>query len=193
MGSLSNLARETRVMPAAIAWFLSDLGEARGKQELFTRQSPEKLEALRRREGPSQQTEGRIPRAWQSRDVAEDGEMVNWAASNGLGSELGSSADGSAIARSRKTVVGLRFARGGLEIRMTRETSEELKRLVLEWGTSRSSSPKRSTRPSRSACPSKRFQVSVPILTKLRALAYPMPPRLEIRTPTQSRYVVSRS
>lgn len=48
MGSLSNLAREPRVMPAAIAWFLSDLGEARGKQELFTRQSPEKLEALRR-------------------------------------------------------------------------------------------------------------------------------------------------
>ena len=48
MGSLSGLTREPRVVPGAIAWFLSDLGEARGKQELFTRQSPEKLEALRR-------------------------------------------------------------------------------------------------------------------------------------------------
>ena len=47
MGSLSGLTREPRVVPGAIAWFLSDLGEARGKQELFTRQSPEKLEALR--------------------------------------------------------------------------------------------------------------------------------------------------
>jgi len=29
------------------AWYLADLGEARGKQELFTRQSPQKLRALR--------------------------------------------------------------------------------------------------------------------------------------------------
>ena len=34
-------------IPTATAWYLSDLGEARGKQELFTRQSPQKLKALR--------------------------------------------------------------------------------------------------------------------------------------------------
>ena len=31
----------------AVAWALADLGEARGKQELFTRQSPQRLKALR--------------------------------------------------------------------------------------------------------------------------------------------------
>ncbi|MFH2046302.1 MAG: Fic family protein [Pseudomonadota bacterium] len=34
-------------VPAATSWYLSDLGEARGKQELFTRQSPQRLKALR--------------------------------------------------------------------------------------------------------------------------------------------------
>ena len=34
-------------IPTAAAWYLSDLGEAKGKQELFTRQSPQKLKALR--------------------------------------------------------------------------------------------------------------------------------------------------
>ena len=34
-------------VPAATSWYLADLGEARGKQELFTRQSPQKLKALR--------------------------------------------------------------------------------------------------------------------------------------------------
>jgi len=34
-------------LPIATAWYLGDLGEARGKQELFTRQSPQKLKALR--------------------------------------------------------------------------------------------------------------------------------------------------
>lgn len=34
-------------IPAATAWYLSELGEARGKQELFTRQSPQRLKALR--------------------------------------------------------------------------------------------------------------------------------------------------
>lgn len=31
----------------ATAWYLSDLGEYRGKQELYTRQSPQRLKALR--------------------------------------------------------------------------------------------------------------------------------------------------
>lgn len=34
-------------VPAATAWYLSDLGEFRGKQELYTRQSPQRLKALR--------------------------------------------------------------------------------------------------------------------------------------------------
>src|SRR5438046_10607977 len=34
-------------VPASTSWYLADLGEARGKQELFTRQSPQKLKALR--------------------------------------------------------------------------------------------------------------------------------------------------
>jgi len=34
-------------IPAAIAWYLADLGEARGKQELFRRQSPQTLKVLR--------------------------------------------------------------------------------------------------------------------------------------------------
>lgn len=31
----------------ATAWYLTDLGEFRGKQELYTRQSPQRLKALR--------------------------------------------------------------------------------------------------------------------------------------------------
>jgi Fic family protein len=34
-------------VPAATSWYLADLGEARGRQELYTRQSPQKLKALR--------------------------------------------------------------------------------------------------------------------------------------------------
>jgi Fic family protein len=34
-------------LPSTTGWYLADLGEARGKQELFTRQSPQKLKALR--------------------------------------------------------------------------------------------------------------------------------------------------
>ncbi|MDO8462278.1 MAG: Fic family protein [Deltaproteobacteria bacterium] len=34
-------------IPATISWYLADLGEAKGKQELFTKQSPQKLKTLR--------------------------------------------------------------------------------------------------------------------------------------------------
>ena len=34
-------------VPMSAAWYLADLGEAKGKQELFTRQSPQRLKALR--------------------------------------------------------------------------------------------------------------------------------------------------
>ena len=34
-------------VPTGTAWYLADLGRAMGKQELFTRQSPQRLKALR--------------------------------------------------------------------------------------------------------------------------------------------------
>jgi hypothetical protein len=34
-------------IPTTTAWYLADLGEARGKQELFTKQSPQRLKVLR--------------------------------------------------------------------------------------------------------------------------------------------------
>lgn len=36
-----------RTIPAATGWYLADVGEARGKQELFTKQAPQRLKALR--------------------------------------------------------------------------------------------------------------------------------------------------
>jgi len=41
------LLAEKRIVPTMTAWYLSDLGEARGKQELFTKQSPQRLKVLR--------------------------------------------------------------------------------------------------------------------------------------------------
>ena len=45
--TLRLLAAEPTVLPMRTSWYLTDLAEARGKQELFTRQSPQKLKALR--------------------------------------------------------------------------------------------------------------------------------------------------
>ena len=47
MKTLQLFARKFESVPAATSWYLSDLGEARGKQELFTRQSPQRLKVLR--------------------------------------------------------------------------------------------------------------------------------------------------
>jgi Fic family protein len=47
MNTLRQLAAEPPTLPTRTAWYLADLGEARGKQELFTRQSPQKLKLLR--------------------------------------------------------------------------------------------------------------------------------------------------
>ena len=47
MMTLRQLAAEPPTLPTHTAWYLADLGEARGKQELFTRQSPQKLKLLR--------------------------------------------------------------------------------------------------------------------------------------------------
>lgn len=41
-----SLSPDFSIHPAA-AWYLADLGEFRGKQELYTRQSPQRLKVLR--------------------------------------------------------------------------------------------------------------------------------------------------
>jgi Fic family protein len=46
MTTLKRLAA-IREIPTTTAWYLADLGEARGKQELFTKQSPQRLRVLR--------------------------------------------------------------------------------------------------------------------------------------------------
>jgi Fic family protein len=47
MMTLRLFSRKFESVPASTSWYLADLGEARGKQELFTRQSPQRLKALR--------------------------------------------------------------------------------------------------------------------------------------------------
>ena len=47
MMTLRQLAAEPPTIPTQTSWYLAELGEARGKQELFTRQSPQKLKQLR--------------------------------------------------------------------------------------------------------------------------------------------------
>ena len=46
MKTLQQLAN-ARQLPTTTAWYLADLGEARGKQELFIKQSPQRLKVLR--------------------------------------------------------------------------------------------------------------------------------------------------
>src|SRR6266851_5143839 len=45
--TLRQLAAEPPTLPTQTTWYLTDLAEARGKQELFTKQSPQRLKALR--------------------------------------------------------------------------------------------------------------------------------------------------
>ncbi|MBI2265390.1 MAG: Fic family protein [Armatimonadetes bacterium] len=47
MTTLKQLVGGLETIPAAVSWYLADLGEAKGKQELFTRQSPQRLKVLR--------------------------------------------------------------------------------------------------------------------------------------------------
>ncbi|RPJ13287.1 MAG: Fic family protein [Desulfobacteraceae bacterium] len=47
MKTLQIFSQKFESIPAATSWYLSDLGEAKGKQELFTRQSPQRLKVLR--------------------------------------------------------------------------------------------------------------------------------------------------
>jgi Fic family protein len=47
MMTLHQFASKPENIPASTSWYLADLGEARGKQDLFTKQSPQKLKVLR--------------------------------------------------------------------------------------------------------------------------------------------------
>lgn len=47
MNTLRLLSHAATTVPASTSWYLADLGEARGKQELFTRQAPQRLKTLR--------------------------------------------------------------------------------------------------------------------------------------------------
>ncbi len=47
MMTFRHFSSKPETIPATTSWYLADLGEARGKQDLFTKQSPQKLKALR--------------------------------------------------------------------------------------------------------------------------------------------------
>lgn len=47
MMTLQQFSAKLENLPASTAWYLADLSEARGKQELFTRQTPQRLKVLR--------------------------------------------------------------------------------------------------------------------------------------------------
>jgi Fic family protein len=47
MMTLQQFVGKPETVPASTSWYLADLGEARGKQELFTKQSPQRLKVLR--------------------------------------------------------------------------------------------------------------------------------------------------
>jgi Fic family protein len=47
MMTLRLFSRRFESVPTVTSWYLADLGEAKGKQELFTRQSPQSLKVLR--------------------------------------------------------------------------------------------------------------------------------------------------
>ncbi len=47
MMTLRQFAAKPQTIPTSTSWYLADLGEARGKQELFKKQSPQRLKVLR--------------------------------------------------------------------------------------------------------------------------------------------------
>lgn len=47
MNTLRFFADKNASVPASTSWYLADLGEFRGMQELYTRQSPQRLKVLR--------------------------------------------------------------------------------------------------------------------------------------------------
>ena len=49
MMTFNQFAGKLETIPAGTSWYPADLGEARGHQELFTRQAPRKPKILRER------------------------------------------------------------------------------------------------------------------------------------------------
>src|SRR2546423_14497321 len=47
MNTFRQFEQHIETVPLTTSWYLADLGEARGKQELFTKQSPQRLKFLR--------------------------------------------------------------------------------------------------------------------------------------------------
>src|SRR3974377_738104 len=47
MMTLKQFSAKPETIPASTSWYIADLAEARGKQELFTRQAPQRLKVLR--------------------------------------------------------------------------------------------------------------------------------------------------
>jgi len=47
MMTLKQFSAKLETIPASTSWYIADLSEARGKQELFTKQTPQRLKALR--------------------------------------------------------------------------------------------------------------------------------------------------
>lgn len=47
MMTFSRFSQRPKAIPAPTAWYVADLAEARGRQELFTRQPPQKPKVLR--------------------------------------------------------------------------------------------------------------------------------------------------
>ncbi|MBI4699029.1 MAG: Fic family protein [Nitrospirae bacterium] len=47
MITLRQFSSKPETIPTATSWYLSDLGESRGRQDLFTKQAPQRLKALR--------------------------------------------------------------------------------------------------------------------------------------------------
>ncbi len=47
MMTFRQFSKKPETIPATTSWYLADLGEARGKQDLFMKQSPQKLKVLR--------------------------------------------------------------------------------------------------------------------------------------------------
>jgi len=47
MQTIAKFSAGLKTIPAAVTWYLADIAEAKGKQDLYTNQSPRKLKALR--------------------------------------------------------------------------------------------------------------------------------------------------
>ncbi len=47
MSTLSLFSTGNTPIPSSTSWYLADLGEFRGKHELYTRQAPQRLKTLR--------------------------------------------------------------------------------------------------------------------------------------------------